>query len=102
MGNPFRRGSRVGLLQHTVNLLQAQTLGLGNQKIGVDEAGSAERAPDEEDAGLQIGFSRSTTDHVRGDDRDDAVPEPVRRGGKRNATSTNRQREDLANQNPSS
>jgi hypothetical protein len=77
MRDPFSRGSRSRLLKHTINLLQTQTLGLGNQKIRVDKARGAERAPDEEDSGLQIGLSRPASNHVGGDYSYDAVPKPV-------------------------
>jgi len=51
MWDPFGAGSWSGLLKHTINLFERQALGLGDKKIGVDEAGSAEGAPNEKDAG---------------------------------------------------
>lgn len=53
----------VGLFQHPVNLFQGKTLRLRNQEIGVDEAGGAERAPDEEDLGAKVPLVRAN--HVR-------------------------------------
>lgn len=37
------------LLHHAVDLLEGQTLGFWDEEVGVDEAKSAEGAPDEED-----------------------------------------------------
>ena len=84
--NPFGGGTRTRLFHHAVNLLERQALGLGNEEIGVDEAASAERAPDEEDARSEIGISWVGSDHVWGDDCDDTVPEPV--GGSRECDTT--------------
>jgi hypothetical protein len=50
-----------------------QSLGFRNKEIGVDEAAGAERSPDEEDLRTEVTLIRSN--HVRGDDCNDAVPE---------------------------
>jgi len=92
--------TRSSLFQHAVDLLEGKALGLGNEDVSVDEAGSAEGAPDKEHAGLEVGLSRVAADHVWGDNSNDAVPEPV--GGSRqgNTTRSDWQREDLTNENP--
>jgi hypothetical protein len=118
-GNPFARGTRGALLHHLVDLLEGETLGLGDQEVGVDEGAGAEAAPDEEDGGLQVAVLRA--DHVWGDDGDDleeckllreesgegclstyGVPEPVGGGGQSNTTRADGQREDLADDDPGS
>lgn len=97
-GLPAGRGTGGGLLHHLVDLLEGQTLGLGDQEVGVDESASAETSPDEEDGGLQVALIG--TDHVGGDDGDDGVPQPVGSSGQSNTTRSDRQREDLTNDNP--
>lgn len=52
--HPLARVSWVGLLEHTVDLLERQALGLGDEEVGVDEGAEAERAPDEEDLRTKI------------------------------------------------
>lgn len=98
--HPLGGCSRSGLFQHAVDLLEGKTLGLRDEDVSVDEAGSAEGAPDEEDTGLEVGLSRVAADHVWGDDSNDAVPEPVGGSGQANTTRTDWQREDLTNKNP--
>lgn len=48
-GLPLGRGAGSGLLQHLVDLLKSETLGLGDEEVGVDKGAGAETAPDEED-----------------------------------------------------
>lgn len=67
--HPLGRRAWRGLLEHAVDLLQRQALGLGHEEVRVDEAGYAERAPEEEDAGAEVGFVGA--DEVGGDDGDD-------------------------------
>ena len=119
MGSPPCRGARSSLLHHLVDLLQGQTLGLGDEEVGVDKGTGAERAPDEEDLGAQVALV--VVYHVRGDDRNDlysvsrsalensniedqmgtyAVPQPVRSSGQGDTTRSDRQREDLADHDP--
>lgn len=97
-GLPAGRSTGSGLLHHLVDLLERQTLGLGDEEVGVDESASAETSPDEEDGGLQVALVG--TDHVGGDDGDDGVPQPVGSSGQSNTTRSDRQREDLTNDNP--
>ena len=58
-----------GLLEHAVDLLEGETLGLGDEEVGVDEADGAEGAPDEEDFRAEVALVGA--DHVGGDDCDD-------------------------------
>jgi hypothetical protein len=51
MGLPLGRGSWGRLLEHAVDLLEREPLGLGYEQVRVHEAAGAEGAPDEEDAG---------------------------------------------------
>ena len=69
MRDPLAAVAGVRLLQHAIDLLEGEALGLGNEEVGVDEAANAERAPNEEDFGAEIAAVR--VNHVRGDDCDD-------------------------------
>lgn len=69
VGLPLGRSARGGLLHHLVDLLEGETLGLGDEEVGVDECAGAESTPDEEDLGAQVALVR--VDHVGGDDGDD-------------------------------
>lgn len=62
---------RCSLLQHLIHLLEGKTLGFWDEEIGVDEAGGAESAPEEEDFGTEVAFV--CTDEVGGDDGDDLL-----------------------------
>jgi len=95
---PLGRSARGGLLHHLVDLLEGQTLGLGNEEPGVDEGARAQASPNEEDRRLEVALV--SADHVRGDDSDDGVPEPVRGSGKSNTARADGEREDLADDNP--
>jgi hypothetical protein len=95
---PLGGGTRSSLLHHLVDLLKRETLGLRNEEVRVDEAASAETTPDEEDGGLHVTVVRA--DHVRGNDGNDGVPEPVGGSGQSNTARTDGDREDLANENP--
>jgi hypothetical protein len=68
---PFRRVAGVGLLQHAVDLLERETLGLGHEEVGVYEGAGAERSPDEED--LRSKVTLVSVDHVWGDNTDDLL-----------------------------
>jgi hypothetical protein len=95
---PLGRSARGGLLHHLVDLLEGQTLGLGDEEPGVHEGARAQASPDEEDGGLEVALVGA--DHVRGDDSDDGVPEPVGCSGESNTTGADREREDLADDDP--
>lgn len=49
--SPSGAGAWCRLLEHLVNLLQAETFGLGDKEVRVKQAASAERSPEEEDLG---------------------------------------------------
>ena len=92
-------GSAGGsLLHHLVDLLERETLGLGDEQVGVDEGQGAETAPDEEDGRLHV--ASVLANHVGGNDGNDGVPEPVGGGGETHTAGADRQREDLTNENP--
>ncbi|KAI2255605.1 hypothetical protein LOZ10_005651, partial [Ophidiomyces ophidiicola] len=120
---PLGRGARRGLLEHLVDLLQGETLGLRHQEVGVEEAEHAERAPEEEHLGAEIGLVG--IHEVGSDDGDDlakreklaffffssglefggktgtyAVPEPIRSGGQTDTAGTNGERVDFTNDDP--
>ena len=61
------------LLEHAVDLLEGEALGLWHEHVGVDEATNAEGAPDEEDLCAEVALV--SADHVWSDDGDDAVPQ---------------------------
>lgn len=63
-GSPWCR-----LLQHLVDLFEGEAFSFGYEEVGVDEAGGAKGAPEEEDFGLQKGFV--FVYEVGGDDCDD-------------------------------
>lgn len=88
------------LLHHFVNLFERQALGLGNEEISEEDASGTSCTPNEEDLGTQVALI--LVNHVGSDVTDDKVPEPVGGGGKSNTLGTNGQREDLANDDPSS
>ncbi|GMG06007.1 unnamed protein product [Aspergillus oryzae] len=51
---PLGRGPWRGLLHHLVDLLEGESLGLGDEEVGVEEGAGAEGSPDEEHLGLEI------------------------------------------------
>lgn len=98
MGLPASGGTGGSLLHHLVDLLEGKTLGLRDEEVSVDESASAQGAPDKEDLSAEVTLVR--VDHVRGDDGDDAVPQPVRGGGEGDTTGTDGEGEDLADNDP--
>ena len=68
-GLPLGGGAGRRLLQHAVDLLEREALGLGDQDVGVDEAHDAEGTPDEEDLGAEVALV--LVHHVGSDDGDD-------------------------------
>ena len=94
----WRLSGGSDLLHHSVDLLKRKTLGLPYEEVGVDVAKNTETTPDEEDLGLEVGLVG--VDHVRGDDGDDAVPEPVGGGGKSDTSGSDWQGEDLSDADP--
>ena len=71
VGYPFTGVAGCGLFQHAVDLFEGETLGFGDEEVGVDEAADAEGAPDEEDFGAEVAFVG--VDHVGGDDCNDLI-----------------------------
>jgi hypothetical protein len=55
---PLGRGARSRLLQHLVDLLQGQALGLGDEEEREQEAERASAAPDKEHLGLEVALIR--------------------------------------------
>lgn len=66
---PLGRGPWRGLLHHLVDLLEGESLGLGDEEVGVEEGAGAEGSPDEEHLGLEIALV--LVNHVWSDDGDD-------------------------------
>jgi hypothetical protein len=78
VGLPLARRTGSSLLQHLVDLLEGEALGLRNKEVGEEEGDAAKTAPHEEDVGAELGRVGTVGDEVWGDDSNDAVPEPVR------------------------
>jgi len=95
---PFGRCTGGCLLHHLVNLLERETLCLWDEEVGPHEGGCAETAPDEEDGRLQV--SLVLVDHVRGDNGNDGVPQPVGGSGQTNTTGSDGKWEDFTDENP--
>ncbi|KAG7847878.1 hypothetical protein KL941_002057 [Ogataea angusta] len=89
-----------GLLQHLVDLLQSQALGFRNQHHGIQKTAATQRAPDEEHLGPQIALV--AVNHVRGDDGNDTVPQPVGGGRQTDTSGSDWQWENLSDNNPGS
>lgn len=100
MWDPSSRSTWSSLFQHTIDLFEGKTLGFRDQDISVDEAGSAEGTPEEEDLSTEIGLALVLAEEVRSDDSDDAVPEPVGGGGETDTAGSDGQGEDLTDENP--
>lgn len=96
--SPLGGVARVGLLQHGVDLLQRQTLGLRDQEECVNEAACAQTSPHVKDLGAQVGLVR--VHHVGSNDGNDAVPQPVGRSGEGNTSGADLQRVDFTNEHP--
>ena len=77
-GFPGGAAMRGNFVHHAIDLFEGETLGFGHEGPGEQGAEHAGGTPDEEDLDAQVAVL--LVDHVRGDDGDDAVPEPVRGG----------------------
>ena len=77
---------------------QGTNLGFWDEEVRVDQAAEAKATPDEEDLSSEVALVR--VDHVRGDDSNDAVPEPIAGGGESDTTRPDRQGEDLTDDDP--
>lgn len=98
--HPLAGRSRSALLQHLVNLLKRKTLRLRDEEVREQERDTAQRSPEEEHLGAQVGVAFFGTDQVGGNNGNDAVPHPVRCGGETNTAGTDRDREDLTDHDP--
>ena len=98
VGDPLGGVARGGLLEHAVDLLEGEALGLGDEEVAVEEADGAEGAPDEEDLGSEVALVLAN--HVGGDDGDDAVPQPVGGGRETDTAGADGDGEDLADDDP--
>lgn len=96
--DPLGGGTGSGLLHHAVNLLKRKTLGFGHKEVRIDEGACAETHPDEEDGRSEV--TLILVDHVRSDDGDDSVPEPVGGGGEGDTTRSDGEGEDFTDQDP--
>jgi hypothetical protein len=76
VGLPLARSAGSALLEHLVDLLESETLGLGDEEVGEEEGDAAETSPHEEDVGAELGRVGALSNEVGGDDTDDAIPEP--------------------------
>ena len=100
MGHPAGGGAGRGLGHHLVDLLERETLGLGDEEVGEEQAADTGGTPDEENLGTEIALTG--VNHVGSDVTDNEVPEPVGGGGESDTLGTDREREDLADNDPSS
>lgn len=73
-------------------------LGLRNSEVSPHERSRAQGSPNKENVGAEVALVR--VDHVRGDDGDDGVPQPVGGGGQSDTAGADGQGEDLANDDP--
>jgi len=96
--SPLRRGPRGALLQHLVNLLKGQALGLRDKEVGVDKSACAQTTPDKENRRLHV--APLLADHVGSNDSDDGVPEPVGGGRETNTARSDGKRENFTDDNP--
>lgn len=56
MRNPLGRCARRRLIEHSVDLLQREAFGLGDEEPSVNERGGAKNTPDIEDLSAEVGF----------------------------------------------
>lgn len=96
--NPSRRSSGRTFFHHSVDLFQSQTLGLVNEKVGVNETEKTKTTPEEEDFGTQV--SVLFTDEVRSDNSDDTVPKPIGSGRQGDTSGSDGQGEDFSDNDP--
>ena len=71
--DPLGGVARRSLFKHAIDLLQAKTLGLGDEEVREENAGRTCGAPDEEDLGLEVAVFG--VHEVRRDEADDEVPD---------------------------
>jgi len=71
MRHPLRTGPRDRLLEHSVNLFEAQPLGLGDEEVREGERDAAQTAPHEEDVRAEVSLVVARADEIGGDCSDD-------------------------------
>lgn len=74
--HPLAGVARRRLLEHGVDLLEGQTLCLGNKEVGKYNTSRAGSAPDEENFRLEVAVR--LINHIWRDEGNDAIPKPVR------------------------
>ena len=85
---------------HFVDLLESQSLGLVDEKIGPEDGDKAEGRPDEKYFGAQIGIAGARVDHVWSGEGEGPVEEPGRRGREGHAPGSDMEREDFGSDDP--
>lgn len=97
---PLAALPRGGLFQQAVDLLERQALHLRHEEERKRDTDAAQGAPKEEDFSPQVSVSGLGADEVRGDDADDAIPEPVGSGGETDTAGADGQGEDFTDNDP--
>jgi len=72
------------------------------KEIREEERDTAKSTPHEEDIRAEVGRVLLVADKVGGNDSDNTVPEPVRRGRETDTARTDGEREDFADDDPGS
>jgi hypothetical protein len=88
-----------GILVEDIDLLQRETLSLGDAEVGEDETANTSRTPDEEHLGTKV--SELGVDDVGSRVTDNEVPEPVGRNREGHGLGTDGEREDFGGDYPS-
>jgi len=92
-------GGRV--LVQKIDLLERQSLCLGNAEVREDHTARACRTPKEEHLDTKIGIAWTGVDQERGSVSDTEVPQPVGGSGERQRLGTNVEGVDFTNNDPS-
>lgn len=95
---PLATGDGRGLFEHLVDLFEREPFRFRDEEVGEQEAEEQRPAPDEEDLHAQVPFV--LVHDVGGDDRDHAVPQPVRRRRQRDPLGPDREWEQFADHDP--
>lgn len=93
-------GDWCRVLIEEVDLLEGESLGLGDAEEGEDDAAGTRRTPDEEDFRLEVGVSWAGVDKVGGSVADGEVPEPVGGRAEGDSLGTDVERVDLTDDDP--
>ncbi len=100
MRNPPGTSPRRSLLHHAIHLLQAQPFRLRYTKVRKEQTQTTCTAPNKEDLGPQIPLIG--IHHIRRHHPNNTIPEPVTRRRERHALGSDREREQLADDDPGS